>query len=82
MKLMKFYGEWCGPCKMLSNTMKDMDFGSVEIQEVDVDEQPELATKYAIRGVPTLILLGDEGQILGRTSGALSASQLKQFVGV
>jgi len=56
-EVLKFSASWCGPCKMLAMTVKELDDNTVPITDVDIDENLELATKYGIRGVPTLVLL-------------------------
>lgn len=78
-KLLKFKAVWCGPCKTLSNIMEGVDLG-VEVVEVDVDEDMEMAVKYNIRGVPTLVLL-DDGIEVKRTSGVQNLEKLKQWLG-
>ena len=78
-KLLKFSASWCGPCKMLSKVMEGQDIG-IEVQEVDIDENSELAAKYAIRGVPTLVIIED-GVEIARKTGMMQLPQLKEFVG-
>ena len=77
-KLLKFSASWCGPCKMLSKVMEGQDLG-VEVKEVDIDEEYELAQQYQIRGVPTLVLLEDDKEIK-RTTGMMQLNQLKSFL--
>ena len=77
-KLLKFSASWCGPCKMLSKVMEGQDLG-VEVKEVDIDEEYELAQQYQIRGVPTLVLLEDDKEIK-RTTGMMQLNQLKTFL--
>ena len=56
----RFHAAWCGPCKMLApimeNVSKKSNFSSVRFTDVDVDEQFEIASKYTIRSVPTVII--------------------------
>lgn len=81
MKVLKFEASWCGPCKMLSKTIESVrDQIGIEIEEIDIDQQPELATQYHVRGVPTLIILGDTGNELKRKSGAMTGPQLLEFL--
>jgi thioredoxin 1 len=57
--LVDFYAPWCGPCKMLAPLLERMaeDFaGRVKVVKVNVDDAPELASRYEITGVPTLML--------------------------
>lgn len=76
-KVLKFSATWCSPCKMLSSTLKDVTT-SVPVEEVDIDENMELAKQYGIRGVPTLVML-DEGKEVKRVSGVLMKTQLEEW---
>jgi|TARA_B100001093_G_C26079050_1_gene697811 thioredoxin 1 len=54
----KFYAEWCGPCKVLTPLMENVKtkFSSVNFENVDIDSQFEVAQKYFVRSVPTVII--------------------------
>jgi thioredoxin 1 len=78
-EVLKFSASWCGPCKMLAMTVKELDDNTVPIKDIDIDENLELATKYGIRGVPTLVLL-ENGNEVKRVSGALTLPKLKEFI--
>ena len=77
-KILKFSASWCGPCKALAMTLEGLDLG-VEVEDVDIEENSELAAKFQVRGVPTLVLLED-GEEVKRQTGALTAPQLRAFV--
>jgi thioredoxin 1 len=64
---------------MLAGNMKYVDFGDVQVEEVDIDENFEFAKKYNIRGVPTLVL-EEDGKELKRTSGVLMADKIEEFI--
>ncbi len=57
-KIVRFTASWCGPCKMLAKTLERIET-DVPIEVIDVDEQPEIATEFGIRGVPTLVMVED-----------------------
>lgn len=80
--LVDFYADWCGPCKMLAPILKDAkeELGdAVKIVKIDVDKNEALATKYQVRGVPTLILFKN-GQQLWRQSGVLQKAQIVDLI--
>lgn len=80
MKILKFAAEWCGPCKMLSKTLEQYYKGDVPIEEIDIDNNSEVAVRYAIRGVPTLVLLDDSGNELRRKSGMMMIDDFEKFI--
>ena len=79
MKLLKFHATWCQPCKMLSRVMEDVEL-PFPLEEIDVDEQQEVAQAFGIRGVPTLVIVDDENKEVRRISGMLMENQLTEFL--
>ena len=80
--LVDFWAEWCGPCKMIAPVLEELasEYGEkLKICKMDVDANPETAPKYGIRGIPTLILFNN-GDVAGQKVGALSKSQLSEFI--
>ncbi|MBO0323694.1 thioredoxin [Muricauda sp. CAU 1633] len=80
--LIDFSAEWCGPCKMLAPILKQVkdELGdSVKIVKIDVDKNQSLASKYQVRGVPTMLLF-KKGEQLWRQSGVLQKSEIVQVV--
>ncbi|MCH7402441.1 thioredoxin [Belliella kenyensis] len=80
--LVDFYATWCGPCQQLSSILQEVasQIGDqVKIIKVDVDKNPLAASKYQVRGVPTLILF-QQGEIRWRQSGVVPQHQLIQSI--
>ncbi len=80
--LVDFFAEWCGPCKALAPILKEVKTDlaeSIYIVKIDVDKNQELASKYNVRGVPTLLLFVD-GQQKWRQSGVVSKQEMISIV--
>jgi len=73
LEVKKFYATWCGPCKMLTPIMEQVKgkFNDVSFQDINIDEQFEVAQKYYVRSVPTVIIEKD-GQEVQRFAGLQS----------
>lgn len=77
-----FWAEWCGPCRMVGPIVEELakDYeGKVEFVKVNVDEANELAAKYNIFSIPTLILL-NKGQVIAQQVGAASKESYKNMI--
>jgi len=80
--IVEFYAEWCMPCRMLTPILKALsaDMGDqVRILKVDVDRNPEVASKYGVFSVPTIFLFQD-GEIRWKGSGARTKEELKRII--
>lgn len=80
--LVDFYADWCGPCKVLAPILGDVknELGEkVRIVKIDVDKNERLASKFQVRGVPTLVLFKD-GEQVWRQSGVLQKNELIQVI--
>lgn len=69
--LVDFWAVWCGPCKMVSPVVDQIaeEHSEIKVGKINVDEQGELAMKYGVMSIPTLILFKD-GQVANKTIGA------------
>lgn len=80
--LVEFTATWCGPCKMLEPILKELAEqweGKVQILQVDVDQNAELAMQYNVMGVPTLLFFS-KGKLLERTTGYLPKNRLLKIL--
>ena len=80
--LVDYWAAWCGPCKAIAPILDEIAeqyAGRVTIAKLNVDENPETAAKFGIRGIPTLMLFKD-GQPTETKVGALSKSQLQELL--
>ncbi|WP_266182814.1 thioredoxin TrxC [Dyella humicola] len=77
-----FWAPWCGPCRgfapVFAEAARKLE-PQLRMAKVDTDAQPALAARFGIRSIPTLLVLRD-GREVARQAGALSASQLGQFL--
>jgi thioredoxin 1 len=79
--LVDFYAEWCGPCKKMEPVLAEFAQENPDIQvvQVNVDDNADLARSYEITAVPTLLLF-HKGEMIGESRGVLSKGGLKTFV--
>lgn len=80
--LVDFWAEWCGPCRMVGPAVeqlsKTMD-GKIKVAKLNVDENQEIAMKYGIKSIPSLLLF-KEGKEIGRTLGVVSKETYQRFI--
>ena len=81
--LVDFFATWCGPCKMLSPILEEIDqrgeAGDLLIVKVDVDEATEIAARFHIQSIPTLMLF-NEGKAVNTALGYMPKPQLLNFL--
>lgn len=79
--LLDFFASWCGPCRMVGPILDEIaeEREDIKVCKVDIDEQPELASRFRIMSVPTLMVLKD-GNIVDQSVGARPKHQILAMV--
>ena len=80
--MVDYWAEWCGPCKMIApilDEIADEYNDNLKVAKINIDENPQTPQKYAVRGIPTLMLFKD-GEVAGTKVGAVSKLQLSAFI--
>jgi len=80
--VLDFWAEWCQPCKMLAPTIKEIAGeyeDKVKVGKLNVDDNPNTATKYGIRGIPTLLFFKD-GKVVQQVTGVKSKAEIEKII--
>ena len=79
--LLDFFASWCGPCRMVGPILDEIaeEREDIKVCKVNIDEQPELASRYRIMTIPTLMVL-KEGQIIEQSVGAKPKHQILAMI--
>lgn len=79
--LIDFYADWCGPCKMLSPTVDEVasENDDIKVVKIDVDESQEVAIKYQIMSIPTLVVIKN-GKEVNRSVGVIDKEEILSMI--
>lgn len=80
--LVDFFATWCGPCQMVAPVIEDLAQqykDKIIVYKVDVDQHQDLAQKYGIQSIPTVMLFKD-GEVVGKQTGFAGAEGYKQMI--
>lgn len=78
-----FWAEWCGPCKMIAPSLEEIAGelnGKVKVAKLNIDENPELAARYGVRSIPTLMIF-KAGEVADMKVGAAPKTALSSWIG-
>jgi thioredoxin 1 len=81
-KVLKMSASWCMPCKVYAKTFESIKneekYKGIIFEELDVDDNEDLVIEYGVRGVPTTIVLDENGEVLSKFNGNISKAELEE----
>ena len=79
--LLDFWAGWCGPCRMVAPIVDEIaeERSDVKVGKINVDEEPELASKFGVMSIPTLVVMKD-GKIANQAVGARPKAQIEALL--
>ncbi len=80
--LVDFWAPWCGPCKMLAPTLEEIsreNNGKIKIVKINIDENQEMAGKFGIRSIPTMMIF-NKGELKNQIVGSLPKEQIEKII--
>lgn len=84
--ILKLGANWCGPCKMMSETLKDIRkaYGSdiLEVAEIDIEDNPEICETYGIRNIPVTLFFNKSGELETRLVGNAQRDSIDECIGL
>ena len=80
--VIKFSGNFCNPCQQLKPIFDDVvkDIPDIKVVEIDVEEHPDIASDYKVRGVPCVIVTDENDNVLAMKTGMMTKEQLKDLI--
>lgn len=87
-KILDFYAEWCGPCKIMAPIFEELEKeysakpelkGNIEFKRIDVDEDGESAARFDVQSIPTFVILKDD-KFIDRKIGAMPKEAIKKWI--
>ena len=80
--IIKMSAPWCIPCQQLKPIFDDVanSLTDVKFVEIDVEEHPDIASNYKVRGIPTVIVTDDNDEVLAMKTGFMTEEQLTKFI--
>ena len=79
--LLDFWASWCAPCRMVAPIVEEIagERGDIKVGKINVDEEPELANKFSIMSIPTLVVMKN-GKIVQQVSGARAKNAILEML--
>ena len=80
MKLIKCSATWCNPCRLQHTEFENNPIVGAELVEVDIEEDTEIAEKYLIKSIPTMLLLDDNDNVIHKWIGYTKSADINKFI--